>query len=307
VAADGTLRISDRPCHTFRHRLGEATVSARFIVITGVVATLALSACGGTSKADFAKQADPVCSTANGELGTVTKPANYQQLGEMSSKVSASVDKQVTALRELDQPKDDKSDLETVLGAMDATVVAARKVASGVTTDDGKAVEDGAGELRQAAIKADDGARAYGLLQCGKGARDAATNLADGANPLLKQRLLTKADAICKDVGAKLDALPETPDSRQGLIRSINEGLPILEKAFTDLKALHAAQPDKPTYDEFLTANDRLVDAARDLRAAAQANDPTRAKAADAAATAANEESDRKATAIGLKECVSTG
>ena len=278
-------------------------MSGRSIVVIGFVLGFGLSSCGGTSKADFAKQADPVCSTANSELAAVTKPATVKQLGEASGKVAASTDKQVKALRTLDQPKDDKSDLDAVLVAMDGTVNAARKMESGVGADDGRAVEAAAAELRQAATKADDGARAYGLAQCGKGGRDAATNIADASNPLLKQQLITKADAICKEASRKLEALPQTPDSPQGFVRSVSASLPIVEKAITDLKALHVPQSDKPAYDEFLTANDREVGLARDLREAASSSNGTRLLQMAEALDSAGLESSKKATAFGLKEC----
>ena len=278
-------------------------MSARWSkVIVGVGLTLAGVSCGGTSKADFAREADPVCSKANGELATVTKPANLKQLGEMSTKVATATETQVKALRDLDRPEKDEEDLEAVLGAMDGTVAASRKLASGVSADDGRAVEAAAGELRQAAVKADDGARAYGLGQCGKGGRDAATSLTDAANPLLKQQLITKADAICKEASRKLEAMPETPDTPQGLVRSVNQSLPIVEKAVLDLKALHAPQPDKPAYDEFLSSNDREVDLARDLRDAGTANSSRLIDLAGALEDASLESS-KKATAFGLKDC----
>ncbi len=50
-------------------------------------------------------------------------------------------------------------------------------------------------------------------------------------------------------------------------------GLPIIEKAVAELKALHVPQPDKATYDEFLTANDRKL--ARDPRRAATSRNGT--------------------------------
>jgi hypothetical protein len=272
-------------------------------VVVGSVLSLGLVACGGTSKADFAKNADPVCATANSELATVTKPTTFKQLGEMSGKVAAATDKQVQALRGLDQPKDGKSELVAVLTAMEGTTAAAKKVEAGVTADDGRVVEAGAGELRQAAANADDGARSYGLTQCGKGGRDAATNIADTSNPLLKQQLITKAEAICKEASGKLDKLPERPDTPQGLVRSVNEGLPIVEKAVLDLKALHAPASDKATYDEFLTSNDRVVDLARDLRDAATAANASRLLDLAGALENASLEISRKATAFGLKEC----
>lgn len=279
-------------------------MSARWsTVIVGAVLSVGLVACGGTSKADFAKKAEPVCSTTNSELAAVTKPANLKQLGEVSAKVAAATDKQVKALRGLDQPKDDKTELEAVLVAMEGTVAAAKKAESGVGADDGRAVEAAVGELRQSATRADDGARAYGLAQCGKGGRDAATNIAEASNPLLKQQLITKADAICKEAGRKLEALPETPETPQGLVRSVNAGLPIIEKAVAELKALHVPQPDKATYDEFLTANDREIDLARDLREAATSRNGTRLLEVANALESASADSSRKAIAFGLKEC----
>jgi hypothetical protein len=261
-----------------------------------------LVSCGGTSKADFAQDADPVCSKANSELATVTRPANFKQLGEMAGKVAASTDTQVKALRDLDQPKKDKGDLSAILGAMDGTVSAARKMESGVAGDDGRAVEAATGELRQAATKADDGARAYGLAQCGKGGRDAVTNIADATNPLLKQQLINKADAICKDASRKIEGLPE-PTNPRALSRFLDQVLPVVEKVGTDLKALHVPQSDKAAFDELLTLNDRETDLGRDFRAAAASNDLPRLQQLGEALDRASQESTRKAAAFGLKEC----
>ncbi|MDQ3679763.1 MAG: hypothetical protein M3378_04310 [Actinomycetota bacterium] len=277
-------------------------MSARSITIVGVLVGLGLSSCGGTSKADFAQRADPVCSVANGELSAVAQPANLKQLGQSSAKVAAATDKQVKALRQLDQPEKDRGHLDNVLAAMDGTVAAARKVETAVAGDDGRTVEAGVAELRQATTNADDGARNYGLTQCGKGGRDAATNIADATTSLLKQQLITKADAICKDADRKLEAMPE-PKNLGEAVRSLDQLLAVVEKAIADLKTLHVPQPDKAAYDEFLTASDQQAGVVRDLRAAVAANDTSRTNQVTDALDSAGAEGARKAAAVGLKDC----
>ncbi|MDQ3570572.1 MAG: hypothetical protein M3396_08125 [Actinomycetota bacterium] len=277
-------------------------MSARLITITGALVALGLSSCGGTSKADYAKRADPVCSATNGELSAVAKPANLKQLGESSAKVAAATDKQVKALRQLDQPKEDRRDLDNVLASMDGTVAAAKKVETAAAGDDGRTVEAGVAELRQATTKADDAARNYGLTQCGRGGRDAATSLADGSIPALKQQLLTKADAICKDARPKIEAVPK-PKNPAEAVRWLDQLLAVFEKAAADLKALHVPQADKAAYDEYLTAADQQTSAVRDLRAAVAANDKTRVNQVSGALESAAAESARKAAAVGLKDC----
>lgn len=97
--------------------------------------------------------------------------------------------------------------------------------------------------------------------------------------------------------------MSETGETPQGLVRSVNQGLPIIEKAISDLKALPAPAPDKPSYDDFLTSNDREVDLARDLRDAASTANGSRVLDLAGALDSASIESSKKATAFGLKDC----
>ena len=269
-------------------------------VTVAVVVVAAGVACGGgPSKADFAKKANPPCQTANTELAGVTRPADFRQLGEVAGKVAASTDKQVKALAQLDQPSDDKAQLQRSLADMRATVTSGRAVESAVQKGDLRAAEAGVRDMRQASEKADDGARTYGLTECGKGSRGAAVLVSDASNDVLKRELIARADRICADLNRKIEAMPE-PDSDEELI---NATIPLAEKLIADLRAIPVPDAQRQAYDDVMAANDRLLGLFRDASTAAKTRNTKRLEQLYDQIDTASIDADKKADAFGFKDC----
>ena len=267
-------------------------------------ALLATAACGGggPSKEEFAEKANPPCQTANTELAGVTKPADFRQLGEVAGKVAASNDKQLKTLEGLDEPDDNKPELERMLGSMRSTTSSARAVEGGVQRGDLRAAEKAVNDLKLASEQADDAARTYGLTECGKGARAASALMSEASGDAFKREVITKADGLCKEANTKLEAFSE-PETAAEFAKFIDDTTAIATKLFADLRAVPVAEVHRAAYEDFIAAQDRLVPLFKDASAAAKAGNQRRAEQLFEQIDTATTEANKKADAFGLKDC----
>jgi hypothetical protein len=280
------------------------TLCMRIRVVLVGASLIATAACGGggPSKEAFAEKANPPCGTANTELAGVTKPADFRQLGDVAGKVAGSTDKQVKALTDLEQPDDDKPQLERMLTSMRATSSSARAVEAGVQRGDLRAAEKGVSDLKLASEQADDTARSYGLTDCGKGARAASALMTEASNDVLKREVIAKADGFCKDANRRLDELTE-PEDLEELVKFLDQSLAVADKLVADLRGIAVPDSLKAAYDDVMASNDRLVALIRDARAAAQAGNERRAGQLFDQLDTATTEANKKADAFGFKDC----
>lgn len=276
----------------------------RALAAVGVLIALTVSpGCArGPSKEDFAKEADPVCRTGNAELEGVTRPVDLKQVGEVAGKVHASTQKQVVALRKLDQPSEEEATLKGTLAGMDTTRDAAKKIQDAAAGGDTRTVESGIGELRQAADNTDASAREYGLTQCGVRAKEVSSELDQASKEVLKKEFIAKADALCADTNRKLEAIPEPRDFK-GAVRLLDESLALTDKLTADIKALHVPQAEQQAFNDVLGSQEKLIAKARELREAAAANDETRAERLAEELDPLESEANKKADAFGFKDC----
>lgn len=279
------------------HRLSGCLVVVSVVGLTGVACGL-----GGPSKQDYAEKADPICRTANTELSGVTRPTAFQQVADAAGKVAQASDNQVQGLRKIEKPKEDKAVLERALRAMGATSSSAREVQAAVAASDLKTVESAVEGMRKNSDEADQASRDFGLAQCGRGAKDVSTSVADASRDVLKGELIAKADAVCAETNRRMEAVPE-PKDRASVVRSLDQVLALADKGQADLRGLSVPESQRAAWTDVLGANDQLMAKLRELRAAAAANDGTKVERLTEELDAAGLQQGKKAAAFGLKKC----
>jgi hypothetical protein len=112
------------------------TLTPRLLVPVLVVPLL-LTGCGGDkdneAKADYLKQAEAVCATANSEQKALTAPTAVGQLAPYVAEVVAVADRAYTALLALEAPAGDKAELnDKVLKPLQAQVATGHQYAAQV-------------------------------------------------------------------------------------------------------------------------------------------------------------------------------
>lgn len=142
-----------------------------------------------------------------------------------------------------------------------------------------------------AAALAATGAAAAVLAGCGGG---------DGR--LSQEEFAERADAICRDVNERLDALPE-PESFAEIVALVDEALPIQEEATRELRELRPPEDLEVPFARALELLDQEAELARELRAAAAAEDGQRIEEVVAEIEPIDDEADAIAEQLGLTEC----
>jgi hypothetical protein len=111
-----------------------------------------------------------------------------------------------------------------------------------------------------------------------------------------------QADAICAKYQNQLNALG-TPSSLADLKDYVNKAVPIIEKGNAELQALEPPEELAATWNRALELNRQQLDIVRDLQDAVEAEDEAKMQDLLEQAQAANEESDKLARQLGLREC----
>ncbi|MEV4419194.1 hypothetical protein AB0L40_04365 [Patulibacter sp. NPDC049589] len=139
-------------------------------------AVLIFAGCGGDddkglSKADFITQADAICQKANDQLdkdataavtALGTDSPTPEQLKTIATDVALpNLDKQVTDLKALDAPKDDKDTVDALVASLQDGITKAKTDPTVLLNNDSGAPSPFA--------DANTKANAYGLKVCGKG------------------------------------------------------------------------------------------------------------------------------------------
>ena len=129
--------------------------------------------------------------------------------------------------------------------------------------------------------------------------------------PLTKAQFVTRADGVCREVkraqrvhSDRLGALPGGTELKR--LAPILEGVVAeTRKGRERLGALRAQAPnaDRPAFDAYLAAADRLLAASTRLADAAKSNDRAAARRVADAEDALSTEQQRRAKESGLKHC----
>lgn len=262
-----------------------------------------LAGCGGgTTKADFVKDADAACRPTDATLTGVTKPNDLTQLASESGKLAAANDQQVAAVRRLDMPSgDDKTRAERILTDLGAVTGLARTAETKARAND-LTVAPVITETRTRAQAASDAARAYGFTVCGSGVQKASVTLADGAKPALKKEWITKAEALCSVFSDKVNNL-QRPTTASGLDAYSSAFVSAINEFSAGVKALPAPPGDEAAVAEIISSVEQLVPVFQELVTAAKAGNRARVSQLEDELDEAGTASDAKSAAYGLTDC----
>jgi hypothetical protein len=136
------------------------------------------------------------------------------------------------------------------------------------------------------------------LAACGGG---------DGGGDRLSQaEFVSRADTICQEYEAKLDALGQ-PQNEEQLAEFADKAVPIAEDGREDLGELTPPEDLEDTYDAWLQQGDKAIDVVKRLRDAAEDGDRAEIQRIAQEAEQADRESNRLAAELGFKQCGASG
>lgn len=123
-----------------------------------------------------------------------------------------------------------------------------------------------------------------------------------GGNELSKAEWVAQADTICKRVNDRLEQT-EQPKTMSELVTVLDQGLEDVNGAIADLRALEPPEDIEPEVDQWLAKVEEAATEIEKARDAAKAQNEERLSAALERGTRVNDEGNRRAREIGLKEC----
>ena len=127
-----------------------------------------------------------------------------------------------------------------------------------------------------------------------------------GGDRLSQAELVSKADAICQEYEAKLNALGQ-PQNEDQLADFADKAVPIAEDGREDLGELNPPENLEDTYDAWLEQGDKAIDIVERLREAAEDGDQAEIQKIAQEAEQADRESNRLAAELGFKQCGASG
>ena len=278
-------------------RLLRATVAAAF------VAALFAACGGGTTKKQFLAKADPICKQGNDIVSVLTTPSDYPQIGDFATKVADTTANTLQRLRKLSMPGgQDGTAAKAWMAALDAGVQSARAVAATVPKTDYASTESTSTDMQGKFRTADDQARAYGSLECGKAQAVAATNLSQTAPATGKKHYIARVDPLCK---ANNDAQKqlEDPQSMAELKALVDKQLPQDEKLINDMKAVPQPYIDKGTLDAMFAALDQVLATEKQLQQAVNAGNERQVGQLGDQLVTQGSAAGAKGDAYGFKDC----
>jgi hypothetical protein len=286
-------------------------VRTRFaLLIPAVALATALTACGddGPSRSDFTAKADSSCAAGNTAISTAAKPTNAAQVATAAGTAATTVEGQVGALRAMKAPGgEDKAKVAGLINTLGDVGVPAKALQEAAGKNDDAAMAKAATEMQTKVDAAATSASAYGMTQCGTGLKPATAPLFEGAKSVVKTNYVNKAEGLCREAYRKIDAIAEPGATLASLGRYMDSILVISNKLVADLKAVPAPPGDEATVTDFIGGMEASNVKAKELVAAAKANNARLATGLfdelDVAGTAV----DAKLDAYGLKTCGSGG
>ena len=123
-----------------------------------------------------------------------------------------------------------------------------------------------------------------------------------GGDRLSKAEWVSQADAICKRVNDRLEQTAQ-PDSLAELVTVLDDGLTDVRAAVRDLRALEPPEDIEAESDAWLGRVEAAADEIEKARDAAKKPDEEALSAALERGTKINDDGNRRARALGLKDC----
>jgi hypothetical protein len=123
-----------------------------------------------------------------------------------------------------------------------------------------------------------------------------------GDGRLSKQEFDAKANAVCGKYQGRIDAVPE-PKNLDDVPGYVDKIVPLIEKGTSEIDDLKPPEDLQDTYDDWRATQQRLLQKARDLKAAAQDNDAGRAQQVLREAGRASSRVDALARQLGANKC----
>lgn len=268
-----------------------------------------LAACGkgAPSKAGYLGKADPVCKRGNELAAVATTPTDMPGLKDFSTKLADNLDKTIKELDALDTPSgDDGKAAQAMVKALKDAAAAARAVGPDVDAGNFTAIEDNGKKAADAIENADAQARAFGSTECGKGEAEAAGRMQVALGPAVKNAYIAKVDPLCASAQKTIKAIPEPEESAKAFTAYFDKVLPVGDKLVADVKAIPAPRTDKDKFDAWLAAQEQTLANAKQVRAAAAANDEDKFVSTLQASVQLSLGAAAKAAAFGFKECGKT-
>ena len=125
-----------------------------------------------------------------------------------------------------------------------------------------------------------------------------------GDDRLSEEEYREQGNAICSKYERQIDAVPEPRgDTAQEIVDYVDKVEPLAEKQVDEVRELKPPEDDQATHDEMIREAERTLDAIRDLRRAADANDPAAAREAIEQGESAGDNADALAKQLGLDAC----
>lgn len=279
-------------------------------LLPAVALATALTACGdsGPSKSAFVKKADTSCVAGNAAILGTGKPTNAPQVAAAAGTAVTNIDSQVATLRAMKAPGGkDKKTADGVIGAIADVSGPTKALQDAAGKNDDAAMAKAALDVQAKTDAAASQATAFGMTQCGTALKPAMANLFDGAKSTVKADYVTKSAALCRDASKKSSAVTPPGSSAASVGKFFDAELAISTKLAADLKALPVPPGDEATVNDFLAAIDTLNAKAKDIAAAAKANNPKLVGALSDEIDVANTALNAKLDAYGLKVCGTVG
>jgi hypothetical protein len=122
---------------------------------------------------------------------------------------------------------------------------------------------------------------------------------------LSRADFISRADAVCTEYEAKLDALG-TPQNEEQLAAFAERALPIAEDGRGELGELRPPEDLEATYDAWLEQGDRAIEIVEELRDAAEDGDAAEIQRIAQEAEETDREANRLAAELGFEQCGAT-
>lgn len=281
-----------------------AIVALAVLLGGGVGVYLAHAGVGVPSKTTFIAKADAVCSKTNAPVAAVPKPSSYPELATAVATVVTAADTQSAALGKVHLPGGTaRTAAADAIGALTAMDQAAHSLADAAAKKDDAATATATSHLMTQFSDATAKTKAFGFISCGSGLQTGMDNVTGGAKGLVKTSFMAKADSLCREASRKLDALVPFKSNQADIARYFGQGVDIMTKASSDLRALPAPPGDEATIADMLAAQDKVNAKVGELRDAAAAGNQSRFIAAGQELDVLGTAADAKLDAYGLAVC----
>lgn len=141
------------------------------------------------------------------------------------------------------------------------------------------------------------------IAGCGGGGESSTSTTASG-EPLTKQELIAKGDAICKQANNLFAQLQQSPPTTpESAVTFTQKLIHIQETELSQLRDLHPPAPLKSSLDDYVRALDENIGVLKKGLKAAQQNDATGYAKAQAETVSEQVKRLQLARAVGFREC----